>query len=82
MDSLGSASVHYICGNLTKHSKFGVVALLKDKLIRVHMTCHFREHTQLATARFLSTKVAITVLPRAFQLLPMAFPELQSKALN
>lgn len=65
-----------------KRSKVGIVAVLKDKLIRVHVIFHFREHMQLATDWFLSTKMAITVLPRAIQLLPMAFPELQSTALN
>lgn len=59
-DSLGSPSVQHICGTLTKHSKAGMVAVLKDKLIRVHMTLHFREHSQLNTGWFLSARVVIS----------------------
>lgn len=81
MDSLGSPSVQRICGSLTEDSKVGMVAVFKDELNRVYATFHFREHTQLATGWFLSIKVAITVLHRAFQLLCMTFPEPQSTQL-
>lgn len=60
LDSLGSPSVQHICGTLTKHSEAGMVAVLKDKLIRAHMTLHFGEHSQLDTGWFLSARVGIS----------------------
>lgn len=44
--------LHHICGTLTMLSKAGIVAVLKNKLIRVHTTLHFREHSQLDTGWF------------------------------
>lgn len=50
----------YLCGVLTKHSKAGMVTVLKDKLIRVHKTLHFREHSQLDTGWFLHARVVMS----------------------